>query len=169
MANFSHEDFQEIDYELMQNSCITLFYRSEILNEFVKELEELNYKIVEFDCRTWKTVSDMFEQISDKLNFPDYFGKNLDALNDCLCDLDISDESGKALVFTRFDDFAKREGETAWHLLDIIAYNSRLYLLFGKRFFALIQSDNPKIRFDNLGSQSADWNRKEWLNKSRGL
>ena len=161
MAVFSDEDYQRTDYELMQNGCVTLFYRSEIMEEYIEELEKLKYEIVEFDCKSWENLSDMFTQISDKLNFPDYFGRNLNALNDCLRDIEILEESGKVLVFRKFDSFAEREQEVAWNLLDIITVNSRLLLLFGKRFFGLVQSDNPEIRFDNLGSQSANWNRKE--------
>ncbi len=35
-----------------------------------------------------KSVYDIHEKIQDGLNFPDYYGKNLDALWDCLTDMD---------------------------------------------------------------------------------
>jgi RNAse (barnase) inhibitor barstar len=169
MAVFSGDDFQRIDYGLMQNGSITLYFRPAVLSEEVKALKELNYQIDEFDCTTWNCVAEMHKQIAVKLNFPQYFGRNLDALNDCISDIEIPDESGRVLVLHRFDDFATREQETAWHLLDIITRNSWLWLLEGKRFFALAQSDDPKTRFDNLGLQSTSWNGTEWLNSSRGL
>jgi RNAse (barnase) inhibitor barstar len=153
----------------MQNGCITLFYRLETLDEYVNELKELKYGIVQFDCTNWKNINDMFEQIADKLDFPDYFGMNFNALNDCLSDLEIPEESGKVLVFKRFGTFAKRDYDIAWSLLDYIANNSRLFLLFGQRLLALVQSDDDKIRFDKIGSTNAIWNGAEWLDKNRGL
>jgi RNAse (barnase) inhibitor barstar len=39
------------------------------------------------DGRKARTLRSFYAQISTLLSFPDYFGKNLDALYDCLCDL----------------------------------------------------------------------------------
>lgn len=36
----------------------------------------------------FKTKADALEHIASELGFPSYFGGNLDALFDCLCDLD---------------------------------------------------------------------------------
>lgn len=168
MAVFSDEDYQRLDYALMQNGSINLYFRPEILAEDIEELKKLDYQIDEFDCTTWESIDEMHNQIAEKLNFPDYYGRNLDALNDCLSDIEIPKESGKILVFHRFDSFTLKEPNTAWHLLDIISHNSWLWLLWGQRFISLVQSDNPKIHFDNLGSRPAMWNRKEWLDSSRG-
>lgn len=169
MAVFSSEDYQRLDYGLMQNGSVNLYFRLEVLAEDILGLKELDYQIDKFDCTTWESIDEMHNQISEKLNFPDYYGRNLDSLNDCLSDIEIREESGRVLVFHRFDDFTVKEPDVCWHLLDIISHNSWAHLLFGNRFFALAQSNNPEIHFDNLGSRSAMWNRKEWLNSSRGL
>ena len=50
-----------------------------------------------------------------------------------------------------------------------MAGESRLMLLTGKRLVTLVQSEAPDVRFDGLGAISAQWNRREWLNKDRGL
>ena len=42
-------------------------------------------------------------------------------------------------------------------------------LLTGKRLIILVQSDDPCMEFNQLGGVSAEWNRREWLNKDRGL
>ncbi len=39
------------------------------------------------DGKNMKTYPSLYDEISEKLNFPDYFGRNLDALNDCMSDL----------------------------------------------------------------------------------
>lgn len=163
------DDFQRLDFELLKNGATTLYYRPAFLSENIEWLMAHNYRIDSFDCTTWITVEDMYTAFAVTLEFPDYFGRNLDALNDCLCDLNISEDGGRALVFHRYDAFESKMTEIAWKILDIIETRSRNYLLFGKRLLALVQSDNPQIKFNGLGAQHADWNRCEWLNTNRGL
>jgi hypothetical protein len=59
--------------------------------------------------------------------------------------------------------------QVALDVLDLIAINSRLVLLFERRLLALVQSEDLHIHFNDIGAQSADWNRREWLNANRGL
>ena len=42
---------------------------------------------VHLDGRKARTLRSFYTQISKSLSFPDYFGRNLDALFDCLSDL----------------------------------------------------------------------------------
>jgi hypothetical protein len=111
----------------------------------------------------------MHEELASKLEFPDYYGKNLDALNDCLRDIAVPDSGGRVFVFNRYDVFTAKLPDVAWHLLDIIDGNAWLHLLFGGRLFALVQSDNPGIQFPPIGSRTAMWNPREWLSQNRGL
>ncbi len=163
------DDFQRLDYTLLQNGTVSLYFRSAVLAEDVEQLKTYGYRIDNFDCAAWQNEEDMFTAFAATLNFPDYFGRNLNALNDCLCDIDVPEESGRALVFHRYDAFAAKMSEVVWTVLDIIESNSHLYLLFGKRLLALVQSDDPRIQFNGLGAQHANWNRREWLNANRGL
>lgn len=172
MAVFRDEDiyvYERFDYELLQNGAINLYYSAQVLAEAIEGLKNHQYLIDEFDCSLWGDEEIFHNIIAEKLGFPGYYGKNLDALNDCFRDLEIPEESGRAFVFHRYDLFASKLPKTAWHILDIIEDNSRFRLLFGRRLIALVQSDDPRIIFENLGARSAGWNRKEWLNSSRGL
>jgi len=162
-------DYQRLDYALLQNGSVTLYFRPTFIAKDVEQLKTYGYRIDNFDCAAWQTVDDMFTAFASTLDFPGYFGRNLDALNDCLCDIDVHKESGRALVFHRYDAFAAKQPEVAWTVLDIIESNSRLYLLSGKRLLTLVQSDNPQIQFNGLGAQHANWNRREWLNANRDL
>ena len=104
-----------------------------------------------------------------QLDFPDYFGHNLDALNDCMREISIPDEGGRCLVFDRFDAAAKSFGDFAWHVLDIFANQSHQHLLVGKRLLVILQSDDPQPSFQPIGCTSPRWNPREWMNKDRGL
>lgn len=171
MAVFQNEpkDFQRLDWALLQNGAITLYLRAEFLAEDAEWLKSQHYRIDSFDCSVWNSEADMHEALTSGLEFPDYYGRNLDALNDCISDLEIPEESGRVLIFNRYDTFAAKYPRAAWVVLDIIENNSRLLLLFGRRLLALVQSDDPKISFESVGSRPVMWNRREWLNKSRDL
>lgn len=103
----------------------------------------------------------------DKIAFPDYYGKTLDGLYDCLCDLDIRLDAGLALVLDRFDSFARQHRGVAQAILDTAQAASRHYLLFGHRFLVLVQSNDPPLEFEPLGAVPANWNHREWSKKSR--
>jgi RNAse (barnase) inhibitor barstar len=168
MAVFKGDEWRERrDWNLLLNGACTLYFRPEILAQEVAWLREHSYEVRAFDCASWKSEEQFHTEVSQVLGFPDYYGGNLDALNDCLAEMDVPDEGGLALQFNRFDHLAHALPEFAWHVLDIIEDNSRHHLLFGHRLIALVQSDDPRIRFKPVGARSIRWNRKEWLDSSR--
>ena len=59
--------------------------------------------------------------------------------------------------------FAQRFPDVAWSVLDVLAIQARYFLLFGQRLVALIQSDDPQIRFEPVGACPISWNGREWL------
>ena len=169
MADFRDDEFQRLDYNLLQSGSINLYYRPELLAEDVEWLAAHNYRIDSFDCASWQTEEDMYSAFATTLDFPDYFGRNLAALNDCLSDIDVPEKGGRSLVFHHYNAFAAKMSEVAWHVLDILEINSRTHLLFGRRLLTLLQSDDPEIQFKSVGACPVRWNGREWLNKNRGL
>jgi RNAse (barnase) inhibitor barstar len=163
------QDYQRLDFTLLQNGSVTLYFRPEYLGEDVQWLKDHGYRIDSLDCSTWDSEAMMFESIAITLDFPEFFGRNLDALNDCLSDIEIPEQSGRVLVFYRYDQFAERMPDLSWPLIDIIETNSRYYLLFGRRLMALLQSDDPKIAFEPVGACPVEWNPREFLNQNRGV
>jgi hypothetical protein len=120
----------------------------------------------------------MHESLQDVFRFPEYYGKNLDALWDCMTDLLVPKEGGVAIVLNSYDVYtrgpgsSRASGETtaaAQTVLDIMASASRVMLLTGKRLITLVQSDDPRMQFGKLGGVSAEWNKREWLNRDRAL
>ncbi|HEX8286880.1 MAG TPA: barstar family protein [Pyrinomonadaceae bacterium] len=87
------DDHQQLDFALMQNGATTLYYRTEILAEDIKWLIAHNYQVDNFDCAKWQNEEDMYSSFAETLDFPDYFGGNLAALDDCLSDLNVSKEA----------------------------------------------------------------------------
>ena len=180
MARFTplEENNHTLDWEILRDGGISLYRRSDYLQLDIDWLVEHGYKVYSFDCSSWLSENVMHDQLASLLSFPSYYGKNFNALDECLTDdLIVPDEGGTIFLLDRFDVFAKRsEAERrpmgraeAEILLDLIARASRHFLLTGRRLIALIRSDDPLLHFEGLGSVHTSWNRREWLNKDRGV
>ena len=85
-------------------------------------------------------------------------------------------EGGLALVLRHYDRFESaiqintaRAQSFAGIVLDILAHAVRYHMLFGRRRLIVVQSDDPRIRFDNLAPVFANWNPREWFDKNRAL
>ena len=171
MATFTDdpEETTCLDWHILQNGAICLYYQRRILDEDVAWLREHNYDVHEFDCSQWTSESEFHADVSRDLTFPAGYGRNLDAFNDSLSDLAVPNVGGVALVFGRYDLFVRRLPDVAWHVLDIVEVNSRWFLLFGRRLIALVQSDDPSISFDRVGARPVMWNRREWLARQHGV
>jgi len=170
MAIFRHdEECQRLDWKLLQNGAVSLYFRRQVLAEDIEWLEEHDYRVDTFECTVWLGESEMHEALSCGLEFPDYYGRNLAALNDCISDIEVPEEGGRVLVFNRFDSFAAKVPHVAWSVLDIMESRSRQFLLFGRRLIILVQSDDPEISFELVGGCPVMWNTREWLSSNRGL
>jgi RNAse (barnase) inhibitor barstar len=171
MAAFSRDqsEWQRLDLRLLQNSPVALYFRPEVFNEDIAQLRGEGYQIDEFDCTRWLTESDFHADVAVRLAFPDYYGRNLDAFNDCIGEIEVPDSGGRAIVFRRFDLFVQRQPRMAQPVLDIMALASWHCLLFGRRLLTIAQSDDPRIAFEAVGARPPMWNPREWPNKNRGL
>jgi hypothetical protein len=170
MVSFSEDNWDQLDWRLMQNGAITLYFQMAILEADLAWLRTHGYHIETIDCQD---LAAFRRQMSLALRFKEQFGYdawtgNLDALNDAFS-LEIAPETGLVFCFLRYDLLKAASPELAEGVLDIIEWNSRDHLLLGRRLLALVQSDDPRIQFGPLGARSANWNEREWLNKNRGL
>ena len=153
-----------------------MFWRSSLLDETVGWLRSHAYRVVEFDAGSWSSDADMYGDVALGLNFPDYFGRNLDALNDCMRDVASGDygwdpdaHTGLVIVLRAFDAFTGVDRRTAQIMLDIFADRARCAILIGHRIICLVQSNDPQLAFEPVGAMPVMWNDAEWLNSKRGL
>jgi Barstar (barnase inhibitor) len=177
MAIFRAGDENELDYVTIRDGGITIYRSLKFLEEDIQWLRDRNYRIYRFDCAAWVSEDAMHENLQRELSFPDYYGKNFNALNDVVPDLDVPDEGGVALVLISYDTFVNGPGtslagcgvDRAEILLDILSRASHSLLLAGKRFLTIIQSNDPRLHYEALGGRPAGWNWRVWLHKDRGL
>ncbi|WP_327425459.1 barstar family protein [Streptomyces sp. NBC_01707] len=168
----SKAGFPGIEY--MGNTFVTLFWRQRLLNQAVQRLEDRDFRVVRLSAGQWSTEQDMHRAIAAALQFPDYYGHNLDALNDCLGDVacyggydDSAEGAGLVLAFTDYDRFAGACPRAAQVVLDIIADRARRAAVLQRRLICLVHSNDPDIQFDPVGAMPVMWNSDEWLDSNR--
>lgn len=163
------EEVQRLDWRLMERGAIALYHRSSVLSGDLGWFRQQQYVIHELNALTWQTPADFHAEAQRVLGFPSHYSKNLAGWVDCLPELEVPDQSGMILVFRRYDVFAKAQPQLAQTILDSIESTSRRFLLTGRRLLALVQSDDPRIRFERVGAMPVTWNPREWLESDRGL
>ncbi|WP_404962113.1 barstar family protein [Streptomyces sp. 147326] len=174
MAAFTPDSEADPDFRLVTNTFVTLFWRRNLLDECTAWLDEHGYQVTSLDAAAWSSKGDLLRGIGAALDFPDYYGCNFDAFNDCFGDVAAyaaygidPEATGLVLVFTDFDVFAAAHPESAHVILDIVADNARRAALFGRRVMCLVHSSDPQIELAPVGAMPIMWNEAEQSNASR--
>ncbi len=95
------------------------------------------------------------------LDFPAYYGRNLDALDDCLSDVVAREygwqpsAAGLALVFLGFYRFAAALPDFATALVDILVTQARGAAEAGATVALLLQSDDRELGRDSMNAPGA--------------
>ncbi len=161
--------WDRLDYQLLQNGAVSLYFSEEILQEDCQWLKTHEYKVRGLDASNWLREDVFHADVKRVLGFPDYYGNNMNAFNDCLSELDINSEGGYAIALVHFDKFFIALPDRAKAVLDIIETNSRRFLITGQRLLALVQTDNPRAYYEHVGCITPSWNPRERLDRNRGL
>jgi hypothetical protein len=162
-----------LDFLLIQNGFVSMFLQPAVLQEALSWLQARGYHIVSMDAASWLTPADMHADIARALDFPGYYGANLDALEDCLRDVAVQSygwsepDTGLVLVINGYDAFAARDEGTAHSLLDVYARQAAYAALFGHRLMCLITSGDPEAQIAPVGATTVSWNHWEFLESSR--
>jgi RNAse (barnase) inhibitor barstar len=69
----------------------------------------IDYRIAQIDGQKAHTLRGFYEELAKALNFPEYFGFNLDSLDEMLNDLSWVNESKIAIYVTNSEQFIKKE------------------------------------------------------------
>jgi hypothetical protein len=68
--------------------------------------QEHNLQLIYLDGEKITTKTEFLQAAAQALQFPDYFGYNWDAFEDCLTDLDLLTGKGHILLYTQPEKFA---------------------------------------------------------------
>jgi RNAse (barnase) inhibitor barstar len=82
---------------------------------------DLDTVVAIVDGEKTATLNDLYRQLTKQLKLPSYFGKNLDALFDCLCDFSWLDAREIHIVLRGYDDFLNNEQPLKrWDVLNVL-------------------------------------------------
>lgn len=87
----------------------------------------------------------VFESMARALGFPDWFGANWDALEDCLGDLSWRPAEGYVLVLR-----SAPAGDALGVLLDVLRSSAEYWAGRGKPFFAVVLDPQKKLELPDL-------------------
>lgn len=147
-------DLNRLDWELLQNSNINLYYKLDHFNSDIKWLEENLYKVVVLKCADWKENADI-DNYFLKLGVHYNNCSNLNGLYDCIDDLNFPNMSDGAIVLRDLDVFIERFGKDYVDgFMDVLSNRARNYLLFGTRLVILAYSSKEITTFDKYGGLS---------------
>jgi hypothetical protein len=94
MSIFKAGDENELDCVAIRDGGISIYRNLTFLKEDVQWLRQRRYRIHEIDCTDWVSDEAMHGSLKEALSFPEYYGKNFDALNDVIPDIDVPDDGG---------------------------------------------------------------------------
>jgi Barstar (barnase inhibitor) len=165
----SATDRERLDWLLFQNGGVVLYHEHQILTEHTAWLVREGYQLRELDAHGWKDARSFHADVKRVFAFPSHYTNNLASLVDALAELEIPPGGAVAVLVRRYDRFAKAEPHLAWSVLDALETTSRRLLLTGRRLLTLVQSDDPRIKFERVGAMPVNWNPREWLDSDRGI
>lgn len=86
--------------------------------------------------------ADFFQTSAKIMNFPDYFGENWDAFNDCMNDLSLLSAKGYLLLYTQPDNFAQNDPQEWTIALDIFQEVVEYWAGTDTPLYVLLQTEN---------------------------
>jgi hypothetical protein len=115
--------------ERLQDASRSGVYRARRADEIIEALRGSALRVATIH---YAEKALLLKNIAAALEFPDWFGANWDALEDCLCDLSWREASGHVLMFE-----GAKSGDEFGVLIDILRSSGEYWAQRGKPFFAV--------------------------------
>ena len=65
-------------------AAVNLYFKPAVLGRDIAALRDAGYRILTADASAWVDMADMHQDLAKVFGFPSHYGRNWDALNDCL-------------------------------------------------------------------------------------
>lgn len=88
-----------------------------LLNSLSEKHSTEKILVANIDGEQVDTLDKFYEELITQLKFPDNFGRNFDAFDEMINDLDWLDETIIRIVFKNYDDFLSEENDEAREIL----------------------------------------------------
>ena len=117
-------------------------YRARRADGILETVQGSQLKVVRIFLSGISEKQALLEQIARTLEFPQWFGGNWDALEDCLTDLSWLKAGGHVLIF---EDTAQLPHDERGVLADILAAAAAYWAERKRPFFAVFVGDAPEL------------------------
>ena len=108
---------------------------------------EAGLEIIPLSLAAARDKESLMKTLAEALGFPDWFGANWDALEDCLSDLSWRDAPGWVLVFR---DFGALPRDDLGVLLEVSRSAAQFWAGRGRRFFAVFIDPQRSLALPDL-------------------
>ena len=169
MAVFSAEDSERLDFKLLLDGGVALYYQHEVLGEDVAWLALEKYELLQFDDGAMDSLDSFHFEARLKLGAPEDYEPSFEGFRAAASRLPIPEDGGVALVFTAVDRLAESDPISTLRLFDVISDVSREFMLQGRRLVCLAQTDDPDLDLGPIGGKPLTWNPRERPAWTRGL
>jgi len=120
-------------------------------DEIVAAAKTVGLEVFRLDLSGAGGKNGLLDRFAKALRFPAHFGKNWDALNDCLTDLDWLSGKGLVMILTNANNFAEKHEEIFHTAIDVLNRAVAYWHGQKKPFWVLVQTQSdlalelPKI------------------------
>jgi len=97
------------------------------------------------------TRVELFERFRESLDFPDWFGANWDALEDCLDDFSWRDDRSRLLLIDGWESFAAGAAQDFGVLLEILRASGEFWAGQSRGFFVALVDPHGVLDVPDLG------------------
>lgn len=166
---FRSEDCNRLDFEILAEGGVALYYQHEVLGEDLAWFALERYEVIQFDEEALDSLEGFHFEARLKLGFREDYEPTPEGLREGLSELPVPDEGGTALVLLGIQRIAAEDAEGLRALLAVITELSHEFMLTGQRFVTLLQSDDPELDVGAFGPRQMAWNPRERMPWTRGL
>jgi Barstar (barnase inhibitor) len=127
--------------ERMQDASRSGVYRVRADTAVLDALREGSLAAAKISLKGAASKQDLLERIARALKFPEWFGYNWDALEDCLTEVD---------GYLLFYDYQEVPADDCGVLIDVLASSAEYRAQQGDPFFAVFVDPQSKLDLDDL-------------------
>jgi len=140
----------------LQDASRSGTYRAPQTGEILDALRGAGFDLVRIDLGSVCDKEQLLERLASALAFPQWFGRNWDALEDCLTDLSWRAGDRHVLLIEGFQELRARRADDFGVLVDVLGSSAQYWSDRGRPFFAVfVDGENMLALPDLFRSQEA--------------